>query len=376
MSSATDRPVTVLVYPRESNPYQPLLYAALTAENPQYRIVDVPAPRGTRRVLLHPFVAAWSLITHAITDRRRILHIHWMYAFKLPGPPKIALRAALASSLTFLFLAKALRYRIVWTVHNVLPHQTITSNDLLVRRRLARVADAVIVHSTSTLPALAAAGIPVRDATVIPHPSYVGRYPAGASRAASRSSLDLPPDAAVCLFFGRIEPYKNVPALISAFSVVAADTPSAYLVVAGACKDPALRAELTAMLSSVDHATSALRRISDDELGDFFAAADVVACPFLDVTTSGSAMLALSFGVPIVAPRIGALADLPDDVGFFYSATDTEGLSRTLAHALSSPDEVATAARRASDYAASMTWARAAAATEAVYQRVLGSSAD
>jgi beta-1,4-mannosyltransferase len=371
MSSAAQRTVTVLVYPRESNPYQPLLYAALSSDTTRYRVVDIPAPRGTLRVLLHPFAAASTLIAHAITDRRRILHIHWMYSFRLPGPPKVASRAALASSLTFLFLAKALRYRVVWTVHNVLPHQSITSNDLLVRRRLAGIADAVIVHSTSTLPALAAAGIPVTDATVIAHPSYVGRYPSGATRSASRESLGVPASAAVCLFFGRIEPYKNVPALISAFSVVASENPDAFLVVAGACKDPTLRAELTSTLSSVERATSALRRISDDELGNFFAAADVVACPFLDVTTSGSAMLALSFGVPIVAPRIGALADLPDDVGFFYEPTEPDGLARTLARALSSPDDVAKAADRARDYAASMTWARAAAATEAVYQRVL-----
>jgi glycosyltransferase involved in cell wall biosynthesis len=371
MSSATDRPVTVLVYPRESNPYQPLLYSALVDGSTRYRIVDIRAPRGTRRVLLHPFSAASSLIAHAFTSRRRILHIHWMYAFRLPGNRAVASRAAFASSMTFLSLAKLLRYRIVWTVHNVLPHEPITSNDLLIRRRLARIADAVIVHSTSTLPALAAAGIPVRDATVIPHPSYVGRYPSGASRSASRAALGVPADAAACLFFGRIEPYKNVPALISAFTVVAAAQPDAFLVVAGACKDPALRSELTTMLSSVDRATSALRRISDDELGSFFAAADVVACPFLDVTTSGSAMLALSFGVPIVAPRIGALADLPDDVGFFYEPTSPDGLSRALAHALSSPDDVAKAAHRARDYAASMTWARAAAATDAVYQHVL-----
>jgi beta-1,4-mannosyltransferase len=371
MSSAAPRTVTVLVYPRESNPYQPLLYSALTDASTQYRIIDIPAPRGTLRVLLHPFAAAATLVAHAITDRRRILHIHWMYAFRLPGNRKVASRAALASSMTFLFLAKLLRYRIVWTVHNVLPHQTITSNDLRVRRRLAAIADAVIAHSASTLPALAAAGIPITDATVIPHPSYVGRYPSGATRSGSRASLKVPAGAAACLFLGRIEPYKNVPALISAFSVVAADQPDAFLVVAGACKDPALRAELTALLSTVERATSALRRIGDDELGSFFAAADVVACPFLDVTTSGSAMLALSFGVPIVAPRIGALADLPDDVGFFYEPTEPDGLSRTLARALSLPDDVAKAAHRARDYAASMTWARAAAATDAVYRRVL-----
>jgi glycosyltransferase involved in cell wall biosynthesis len=366
-----DRTVSVLVYPRESNPYQPLLYGALTEATTRYRIVNIPTPRGTMRVLLHPFAAASTLIAHAITDRRRILHIHWMYAFRLPGNRKIAEPAAFVSSMTFLFLAKLLRYRIVWTAHNVLPHQAITSNDLAVRRTLARFADAVIVHSTSTLPALAAAGIPVTDATVIPHPSYVGRYSQEVSREASRAALKLPADATVCLFFGRIEPYKNVPALVESFALVAPSHPDAFLVIAGACKDPALKAQLTTMLEPLDRATSVLRRISDDELSSFFAAADIVACPFLDVTTSGSAMLALSFGVPIVAPRIGALTDLPDDVGFFYEAAQPGGLTDALAHALGSPDDVAKAAKSAHDYAATMTWERAAEATEAVYQRVV-----
>ena len=371
MKSAAGRPVTIVVYPRESNPYQPLLYAALADTNSRYRIVDIRTPRGTTRVLLHPFAAASTLIAHAMTDRRRILHIHWMYAFKLPGNSKLAGRAAFAASKAFLFLAKLLRYRVVWTVHNVLPHQPITSNDLAVRRTLARIADAVIVHSTSTLPALAAAGIPVADAVVIPHPSYVGRYSNNETRESSRASLNLPADATVCLFLGRIEPYKNVPALIEAFASVAKAHPDAFLVVAGACKDPALKARLTAMIEPIDHATAVLRRISDDELGSFFAAANVVACPFLDVTTSGSAMLALSFGVPLVAPRIGALADLPADVGFFYESTETAGLEGALARALSSPSDVAKAARHAHDYAASMTWARAAEATDAVYERVI-----
>lgn len=377
MSSRANRTITVLVYPRESNPYQPLLCAALQAVaedrgDTRYRIVEVPAPRGTKQVLLHPFLAAWTLIAHAITDRRRILHIHWMYSFKLPGGNStLSLRAAFSTSMTFLSLAKLLRYRIVWTAHNVLPHETITSDDLAVRRKLARVADAVIVHSASTILALAAAGISVPEATVIPHPSYIGRYPQTATRHNGRALLNLPDDATVCLFLGRIEPYKNVPGLIDAFRVVVKEHPSAYLIIAGACRDRALQDQLTSMLEPIDHARALIRRVSDDELSSFFRAADVVACPFLDVTTSGSALLGLSFGVPIVAPRIGALADLPDDVGFFYEPTEPDGLTAALARALDSPDDIAKAARNAQDYAASMTWARAAEATDAVYRRIV-----
>src|SRR5436309_11924137 len=97
MTSSTPREsrdaATIVVYPRESNPYQTLLYSAL-ADQGRYRIVSIAVPRGKRAVLLHPFVAAFMLLRVALRDRRRILHIHWMYAFKLPGRSKLAPRLA------------------------------------------------------------------------------------------------------------------------------------------------------------------------------------------------------------------------------------------------------------------------------------------
>ena len=48
------------------------------------------------------------------------------------------------------------------------------------------------------------------------------------------------------------------------------------------------------------------------------AAADVVVLPFRRVTTSGSAMLALSHGRPLIVPDLPGLADLPDEAVLRY----------------------------------------------------------
>ena len=49
----------------------------------------------------------------------------------------------------------------------------------------------------------------------------------------------------------------------------------------------------------------ALRYIPDAELQVWLRAADVVVLPFRDILTSGSAILALSFGRAVVAPALG-----------------------------------------------------------------------
>ena len=80
-------------------------------------------------------------------------------------------------------------------------------------------------------------------------------------------------------------------------------------------------------------------------------------------------MLALSMGKPVVAPRCGALVDLPDDVGYFYDADDEAGLGKALDEALSATDrDQRGKAGRA--YAERLAWPEIAARTLAVYESV------
>ena len=72
--------------------------------------------------------------------------------------------------------------------------------------------------------------------------------------------------------------------------------------------------------------------IPDEELQHVMSAADVVVLPYLRILSSGAAMLALSFGRPVIAPRQGLLNDMiVSSVGLLYDPVDPQGLTATMA---------------------------------------------
>ena len=62
-----------------------------------------------------------------------------------------------------------------------------------------------------------------------------------------------------------------------------------------------------------------------------FNSSDVVVLPFREILTSGSTLLAMSFGRPVVVPRMGGLVDVVSNgCGFTYDPELTDGLSIAL----------------------------------------------
>jgi beta-1,4-mannosyltransferase len=57
------------------------------------------------------------------------------------------------------------------------------------------------------------------------------------------------------------------------------------------------------------------RFINEREMHYYLSVIDVIALPFKKITNSGSALLALSFNKPIIAPLLGAIIDLKRDFG-------------------------------------------------------------
>jgi glycosyltransferase involved in cell wall biosynthesis len=281
--------------------------------------------------------------------------------------PGRALASGMISRLAIRWL-KLLRFRIVWTVHNVLPHEPQTDDDRAIARLLADSADVLIVHSSAVRKTLALQGIPDDGAVVIPQGSYIGHYRPAPSQPDARRALGLPEEGRVLLFFGLIRSYKGIPELLKAWSDTA---PPGRLLVAGSCSDPSLQANIRDTASQDPSVHGHMRFIPDEEVPTFFAASDGVCLPFRTVTTSSTALMALSFGKPLIAPRIGALEDLPEEVGFFYG----DGTGSTLGGALdrffgASEAELENASRSALEYAEQLSWPVIAARTFEVYASV------
>ncbi|MGW3346942.1 glycosyltransferase [Nonomuraea rubra] len=283
----------VLVFPRDGNPYQELLHAGLREGGVRVRYLGELTPFHTLNLLLLPAELAARRLAGA-----RIVHLHWVWKFALPGGARTA-RVAQLWFAAVLVVVRLLGLRLVWTAHNVLPHRPVFADDAAARRTLVRRCDLVIAHHSAALERLAELGAVPSRAVVIPH----GPFPAPPMPPPGRSG-----GPRTFLFFGRIEPYKGVEDLLAAFAALPGGL-DVRLVVAGACPDPALAARLEASAAADDRVELRIGRVAEEDVAGVFAAGDVVVLPFREITTSGSALLALAHGRPLIVPA--ALAGLP-----------------------------------------------------------------
>ncbi|WP_067482158.1 glycosyltransferase [Actinomadura hibisca] len=314
----------ILVLPRDDNPYQELLYAELRRRGARTRYAGELTPSHTLNVLLLPLELAAARLTGT-----RVVHLHWVFGFGLPGGARTR-RAAQFWFAAVLRIMRMLGLRLVWTAHNVLPHSPVFADDVAARRTLVRSSSLVIAHSLSTLDGLARIGAHPARTAVVPH----GPYPA--------PPVPAPTAGGRFLFLGAVAEYKGVEDLLAAFAALPEDG-GATLTVAGACADAALAARLRELAESAGgRVTLRLERVPDGELADLYAAADVVVLPFRRITTSGSAVLALAHGRPLIVPDHPGLADLPDAAVRRYDG-GAAGLTEALAD-LAGADEAALAA--------------------------------
>jgi glycosyltransferase involved in cell wall biosynthesis len=296
--------LTVAAFPRRlaGNPYCDLLYRGVAAT-------------GTRVVERADLSLAWVVRNRG---RVQVLHLHWPELYYRGRGGRVTVRSA-AGFVAALLAARTLGYRIVWTVHNALPHERRGLGDRVLRGLLCRTAR-LVVHAESARRALPHGG---RGAAVVPHGHYIDAYPRGIARDEARRRLGLGDDDTVFLAFGQVRAYKGLPDLLAAFAAL--DVPRVRLVVAGAAVDRALADTIRRDAALDSRVVAHVAHVDDADVQGYFEAADWVVLPYRDVLTSGSALLALSFGRPVIAPRRGCLAELGEDDGVLGYEPDVPG---------------------------------------------------
>lgn len=303
------------------NPYQQMLMSGLRKVGVQaYPVEDV---------------VTGPLAGHTSAGRldNYLLHVHWTDPILQPASSEDEATARLGQ---FQRQVRDLRHRggrLVWTVHNVLPHECrFPAVEQELARFLASEADVVHILSAETVRAVEGHyPLPPEKVRVIRHSSYLGVYPDSVSRLAARRRFGLDQDDHVLLFFGGIRPYKEIGDLLDAFAVAAEVEPRLRLIVAGPAKRLDPRDDLRERCAREPRITLVLESIPDDEIQFYFKAADTVVLPYRSVLNSGSFHLAISYGRPVVAPRTGSLVSLLDSrytVGF--DPDDDKGLPEAL----------------------------------------------
>jgi len=359
--------VKVLVLPRDENPYQGLLYGAMDPDV-EVRYLDGPTSSQTLNLLALPFLLLWYRARGF-----RLLHVHWVHPFLLAWARRDWSRGIVQHTFElFLALADALGYRIVWTAHNLRPHEQVFRDDAAARRVLVERSDAVIAHSRHTAAEISAWG--ATRVVVIPQgvDRATGSERIGRDEARRALDLDLDPTRTVVLFFGKVLEYKGVDLLIDAVGALPPTVPLDLLVV-GQCRDDELRRDLQARAAwAGERVRTRFEFVPDAELAVYLAAADLAAFPFRSVTNSSSVATALGAGLPVIVPRLATLDDLPADAGIRYEPGPA-GLVGALTDAVEqSVSERASGRAAAERFASERTWALAASATRELYAAVSG----
>lgn len=252
------------------------------------------------------------------------IHLHWLeWHLHRRGPRHSGLVADLVyrNLLRLIDGVKRRGGRIVWTAHNLAPHDFPKPFSRAVFERwkpelLARI-DTVAVMSESAEPLIRAEmpGLAGADFRVIPHPHYRDFYRRTGERSSVRKAYDIPRDGFLLASVGLMRGYKQLPAVVRAFAAAARD--DEYLVLAGTCP-PELRPELERLAAAHPRVRFRPAALSDRAFADLVHDSDLCVMNFSTVLNSGSVIAALSLDTPALAPATGALPDLRALAGEYW----------------------------------------------------------
>ena len=245
-----------------------------------------------------------------------------------------------------------------------------------------RAADRVIAVSPHIADQAMQLGVQSRRVQVIRSGVDAEHFrPRPLDRAPARQALRIRSEARLVLFVGNLEPRKQVDVLLRALASVREEIPAAALIVVGSGESAGVQ-DQTARLVRLTHdlgleADDAVRfvgRVEDDELLDYYAAADVFALPSSSEAQGIVALEAMACGLPVVAAAVGGLLGTIEDgrTGFLVPPGDVQALAERLQALLvddSQRQAIGAAARQAVEH--EFSWKRAVESTIEVYREVL-----
>ncbi len=285
-----------------------------------------------------------SLIS-AKVNRAKCVHFHFFHATALEY---LCVR-----------LAKLLGLRVVATIHDVESLCGDSRGGL--QRRILNASDAIVAHNMVSFNELIdIVGVPECKVSRIRHGNYIDSIHGRVDMATARRKLDLPPNAIVGLMFGQIKTAKGLDILLEALPKVVAKFPEFYLVIAGKpWKDDFARYQASIeRLDIASRVRADIRYIPDDEASLYHSATDIVLLPYRKVYQSGVLLMAMSWGLPIIASDIPGMSELitHGDNGFLFRSGNPDSLSNVLIEALGDPDARGSAAKKALETARTHDW--------------------
>lgn len=304
-----DAPGVELYYwPAYSNPYQALFYGA-----------------ETDHFKHKPGSIEDALATLRAGQRAQVcFHLHWLRI--LFAGPDIEEKIATFTTHLRHFCDKG--GTLIWTIHNLAEHDRQEGHlEAQARREIASLATAIFVHGDAARAAVEALLPEAKGkCEVIAHGNYIGVYPDTISPANARATLKISAHDTVFANVGLVRKYKGLNHLCDALQNIE----TAKLIVAGVVPEDD-KDDIKTIFAQHPQARLYDAWVQDEDLQLYHNAADFIVLPYITTLTSGAAILALSFAVPIIAPKLGPFPELVEDgkTGFCYDPSSKDSLNDT-----------------------------------------------
>jgi D-inositol-3-phosphate glycosyltransferase len=233
-------------------------------------------------------------------------------------------------------MLRLLGINLVYTAHNILPHEK-QKIDLLLKPIVYRSAKAIVAHSQYVkIKLVKTFNVDEKKIKVIPHGNFDIYLPKkDVTKTESRKKLKIAEQAFVLLFFGTIRENKGLDILLDAFELLGLRDERFRLVIAGRCQNAKQENELVSKISKLKTADRILLFsgfIPNEKVATFFMAADTVVLPYKDIYHSGILHLAYSFGRPVIATRVGDFEEIIENGkdGYILEKNDSRCLAETI----------------------------------------------
>lgn len=253
-----------------------------------------------------------------VAERPDILLLQWWTPFWIPLL-LIVSRAARRAGIPILYIS----------------HQFIEPDSSLIEwffaRLTLRLADGLIVMTEEEF-GMARRVLPGKPIRAGHHPIYEDFPRRELPRAEARRRLGVPADAPLLLMFGFVRRYKGLRYLLDA--IASLPKPPHLLVAGEFWEDEQPYREQIGRLGLERHVTLHNRYINNEDIEPYFAAADALVLPYLSGSQSGVGMIAISYGLPVIATAVGGLAETVTDgeTGLIVPPGDSPALARAIDH--------------------------------------------
>lgn len=247
----------------------------------------------------------FGIIRTALKFRPDYIHFDWIEGYYFRRNTIFTILNIPWFIMQVLICRYILRIKIVWSLHNLLPHDRRNLRlKKFTQRLFARFTLFIRVFSPDSLAQAARSlNISTKHFAIVPSGAYTEYYPDVSDRQTALEYLSLPGDKKIFLFLGSIKPYKNLHGLIKAFQQL--EEPDKFLVIAGKSYDDKYFKSIAAIVD--ENVRIYERFIEIDEMQHFYHAANVVVLPFNDIENSGSLLVAMGFRKVIIAPKLGVI---------------------------------------------------------------------